>query len=144
MAILFGILAVLGVLLPWHSQTADNARGGAEMIDFQRGLDGEFFGLYTMLLAAVGTVLLIWFVVKKTSPALSRGLLFGAALMFATGIGLTIVDFGLDLPSGTRTVGRQVIEEGRAFGIYLTLVGCGVALLMTAISILSPKTPYKE
>ena len=92
----------------------------------------------------MGTALLIWFVAKRTSPGLSRVLLLSAVLLFATGIGLTIVDFGRDLPSGTTIVGRQSYTEGRAVGIYVTLIGCCVALLMTSLSILSPKTPYKD
>ncbi len=55
LAMLFGILAVVGVLMPWHAEVAERPDGTAEMLSIQRGFDGEFFGLFTLLLASVGT-----------------------------------------------------------------------------------------
>jgi len=144
LAMLFGTLAVIGVLLPWHSHVAFDTEGGADLLASLRGYDGQFLGLFTLVFATVGTALLVWFVWRRTNPVVSRALLFGAALAFATGLVLTVIDFTRDLPTYTVTVGNRTLEEGRAFGMLLTLVSCGLALLMTSMSILSPKTPYRD
>ena len=144
MAMVFGVLIVLGVLLPWHSQVTYDTDGGADLIACQRGYDGEFLGLITMVLGGVGTALLVWFVVMRTGPGLSRVLLVVALLAFAAGIGLTGFDLTRDLPERTITDGNRTVAEGRAFGMTLTMVATCLAFLMTAITFLSPKTQYRD
>ena len=144
MAVVFGLLAILGVLLPWHSHVMYDTDGGADLISCQRGFEGEFFGRITMILAAVGTAMLVWFAARRTGPDLSRALLVVAVLAFAAGIGLTGVDLARDLPDKTVTIGNRTEAVGRAFGMVLTMIACCLALLMTGIAFLSPKTPYRD
>ncbi|MEN8151493.1 MAG: hypothetical protein ABFS86_16875 [Planctomycetota bacterium] len=144
LAILFGILAVIGVLLPWYSHVVEEADGSVELLSSQRGYEGEFFGVYTVFLAAAGTCALVWFAAARTGRGLSRALLFVALLAFAIGIGLTWVDVQRELPERTYATEGRTESVGCACGMFITLAGCGLALLMTGIAFLSPKTPYRD
>lgn len=144
LAMLFGILAVIGVLLPWHSHVVQEADGRGELLSCLRGYEGDFYGVYTLFLAAVGTCALVWFAAVRTGHGLSRVLLFVAVLAFAAGIGLTWVDLSRELPERTVSSGGRTESVGRAAGMMLTMVGCGLAFLMSGIAVISPKTPYRD
>jgi hypothetical protein len=144
LATLFGVLALIGVFLPWHSTMATNERGASELVDCIRGFEGVFLGEWVLVVGGLGTAALVWFALKKTNPGLSRALLLGATLFFAASVSLSIADLGREIATSKMSAGGRVFEEGRGVGIYVTLVGSIVALLLTLATFLSPKTIYED
>jgi hypothetical protein len=144
MATIMGILAVVGVLLPWHSVVSTDARGVADLVSCQRGYDSEFFGRWTLILAALGTASLLWFAAVKTSMKLSRTLLLAGVILFAAGAALTLVDLGRELGQTEVISGNSTLSKSRGFGLYLTLGGSILALLLTFVTFLAPRTIYER
>jgi hypothetical protein len=144
LATVFGILTIIGIFMPWHALSRELPNGGVEVVDFQNGLGKEFLGQWSMVLAGLGTATMAWFAIFKTNPAVSRSLLFMAAVGFAAAVGMQITDVLRVLPEGNTWHDGQLVAEGKAIGIYLTLFASVIACLTTAATFFSPRTGYKD
>ena len=146
LATAFGILAVLFVVLPWYSVHVNGGEGEvfAGPASSENGLWDRYMGVYILPLAAVGTLAMAWFAMKRTKPGLSKCLLLTAAVGFAGAAALTLRDMLCGLPAEVVTMRSAGLVAGKAIGLYMTFGALIGALLITLVTMLSSRTAYRD
>jgi len=117
LAIVGGLLTVIGLFLPWFSVTAETIVGGS------MSFPGILFGIWGILVLIFGILMIVLAAVKKPLIAGIFGIL---GLVFAL-IPILIIEGMLAPLAGL--AGMTGVTWGPTFGWFLTLIGAVLAMI---------------
>lgn len=148
-AVVCGIVAFVAVLMPWYSYSVSidvsgmpsearamlGASGGGSTLN---GTEGNFNGVFVIILSLLGAAAAALVVVRKTDllPLDERQHLFASLGLFALAAIVTLIDVFSDFPGTPQGMGGMMkVEAGKSFGLYLTLIAtaAGAAAAFLAV-----------
>jgi len=155
-AVVCGLIAVLGVLLPWYSisssvDTSSLPQGamhlpgmaGAHQSQSFNGTQGDFNGTFVLILALVGAAAAGLVAARRTDvfPLDERQHLFVAAGLFGIAVIVTLTDVFRAMPGMSTATRIMKIEAGKSFGLYLTLAATLAATAAAWLATQKPTAP---